>query len=104
MQNFILFGGVYGTVNNKVSIQQTDKGGKCGYLLSRIFIPFEKLKKYYPRLEKFPWLMPFMQIRRWFMLLNPNVIKMAKREIMTNQRLERDTARDMNILLKNIGL
>ena len=103
-QGFILHGGVYGTVDNRVALQQVKKGGRFGYMLSRVFISFSKLKRYYPILEKHPWLMPFMQIRRWFMLLNPNVAKMAKREMTVNRDLEKEKASDMNIFLKSIGL
>ena len=104
LQEFILHGGVYGSADNRVALQQTKKGGQFGYILSRIFIPFVKLKRYYPILEKHPWLMPFMQVRRWFMLLKPDVARMAKREIAVNGNLEKEKADEMNAFLKNIGL
>ena len=104
IQEFILHGGVYGSADNKVALQQSRKGGRVGYIVSRIFIPFAKLKRYYPILNKHPWLMPFMQVRRWFMLLKPDVAKMAKSEIITNGNLEKSRADEMNIFLENIGL
>ena len=104
LQEFILCGGVYGTTDNRVAIQQTNKGGKIGYIFSRIFVPFAKLKRYYPILEKHPWLMPFMQVRRWLMLSKPEVAKMAKREMEFNAKLEKTKANEMNVLLDNIGL
>lgn len=104
MQEFILRGGSYGTSENRVALQQKKKGGRFGYLLSRVFIPFERLKRWYPVLIKHPWLMPIMQIRRWFMLLRPNVAKMAKREILVNGNIDQAKATKMNTLLENIGL
>ena len=104
MQDFLLYGGAYGTVENRVALQQTKRGGAFGYILSRIFVPFAKLKRYYPILEKHPWLMPVMQVRRWFMLFKPSVASMAKSEIATNKGLAKEKADDMNLLLKNIGL
>ncbi len=103
-QHFLLSGGIYGSANNRVSIQQTQKGGKFKYILSRIFIPFAKLKRYYPILDKHPWLTPFMQIRRWFMLLRPKVAKLAKRELSININLEKTKSDEMNNFLENIGL
>ncbi|MBQ9921514.1 MAG: nucleotidyltransferase family protein [Clostridia bacterium] len=103
-QDFILHGGVYGTSDNRVALQQTKKGGRIGYVLSRVFIPYTKLKRYYPVLEKYPWLMPFMQVRRWFMLFNPDIAKMAKREIASNNALVTEKADEMNVFLNNIGL
>lgn len=104
MQNFIFDGGLYGTSNNRVAIQQKRKGGRFGYMLSRIFVPYSKLKRYYPVLEKHPWLMPFMQVRRWFMLLRPDVARMAKREIALNGNIKKSKAEEMNVFLNNIGL
>lgn len=104
MQDFILRGGVYGTTDNRVALQQKKRGGRFGYILSRMFVPLAKLKRYYPILEKHPWLMPIMQLRRWFMLLNPTVAKMARREISLNNSIDSSKADEMNLFLKNIGL
>ena len=104
LQSYLLNGGVYGSTDNRVALNQTKKGGRFGYLLSRIFIPFAKLKRYYPILEKHPWLMPVMQVRRWFMLFRPDVAAMAKRELVTNGTLEKSQADQMKIFLDEIGL
>ena len=104
MQEFLLHGGVYGSTDNRVALQQKKKGGRIGYVLSRLFIPYAKLKRYYPVLEKHRWLMPLMQIRRWFMLLNPDVAKMAKREMTVNGNLAKTKTNEMNAFLEDIGL
>ena len=72
--------------------------------MSRMFIPYANLKRYYPVLEKHKWLMPIMQVRRWFMLLDPEVAKMAKSELRANGNMESSHAEQMDELLKNIGL
>ena len=104
MQSFILHGGVYGSFDNRVALQQKNKGGRIGYLLSRVFIPYDKLRRYYPVLNKHRWLTPFMQIRRWFMLLRPDVAKMAKQELSTNKNINKTKADEMNLFLDKIGL
>lgn len=104
MQSFIMNGGVYGSSDNRVALWQKKKGGRVGYVFSRAFIPFAKLKCYYPILEKHPWLMPVMQVRRWFMLLNPNVAKMVRSELSVNRTLDRETAEGMDDFLDNVGL
>jgi len=104
LQRFLLRGGVYGSTVNRVALQQKSKGGRVRYILSRIFIPHAQLKRYYPILCKHPWLSPLMQVRRWLMLLNPRVAKMAKRELATNKNLDKEKAKEMNLLLHNIGL
>ena len=104
LQGFILHGGVYGTVENRVALQQKKRGGRIGYILSRIFVPHAKLKRYYPILEKYPWLMPFMQVRRWFMLMKGDVAKMAKQEIAINSKIEKKKTSEMGCFLREIGL
>ena len=104
MQAFLLHGGVYGSADNRVMLQQKKKGGKFGYIWSRMFIPYAKLKRYYPILEKHRWLTPIMQVRRWFMLLRPDVRKMAKKELRTNSNVEKSKAEEMHVFLDNIGL
>lgn len=104
MQDFILHGGVYGTTENRVAVQQKKRGGRIGYLWSRIFVPYTKLRRYYPILEKHRWLTPVMQIRRWFMLLKPEVAKMAKNEIANNKALDSTYAARMRELVEKIGL
>lgn len=104
MQDFLLQGGVYGSTDNRVALQQKKKGGRLRYILSRVFIPYAKLKRYYPVLEKHRWLMPVMQIRRWFMLLKPDVAKMAKREMTVNCAIDKAKSEEMNAFLERIGL
>ncbi len=104
MQRFLLHGGVYGASDSRVALRQKKRGGKFGYLVSRLFIPFAKLKRYYPILEKHPWLMPVMQVRRWFMLFRPDVAKMAKAELATNRTMSEETAQEMATFLDDVGL
>ena len=104
MQEFILYGGVYGTFDNYVILQQTKYGGKLGYILSRLFVPFATCKEYYPILEKYPWLMPVMQAKRWFKLFKPSVANRAKYEIALTKCLDEEKMADIRLFLKNIGL
>ena len=104
LEAFVLQGGVYGTTDNRVLIQQKKRGGRLGYIRSRLFLPYDKLKRYYPVLEKHRWLTPVMQIRRWFMLLNPRVARMARSELRANKRLDEARADQMQALLKDLGL
>ena len=104
MQAFLLRGGAYGTVDNRVALQQKKQGGRLGYLWTRVFAPREKLERYYPILKKHRALLPFMQIRRWCMLLRPSVAGMAKREIQVNKTVNTESTEEMQIFLNNMGL
>lgn len=104
MQEYILTGGVYGTNSNRIALQQQQKGGRLGYALYKIFLPLDKLKSHYPVLKKHPWLMPFMQIRRWFKLVFCGHAKRTLGELAYNQNVSQEDADDMKAFLKNIGL
>ena len=104
MEEFILRGGAFGSVGNLVALQQKRRGGRFGYFLSRVFIPYTKLKRYYPILEKHWYLAPVMHVRRWLWLLNPDTAKRAKSEIILNSKVEKQTANEMKIFLDSIGL
>lgn len=103
MSDFVLCGGSYGTAVNRVAANKKN-GGKISYVLNRIFVPYSKLKGYYPILEKHKWLLPVMQIRRWFMLFDPEVRRMAKSEIAANGNVSVDETVKVRSLLNNIGL
>lgn len=104
IEDFILHGGVYGTMDNQVIVQQQEKGGKLKYLLSRVFLPYERIKAHYPIVEKHKWLTPFMNVRRWFKLIFCGHLKNAAKEIHYNQSVTKKEALSMQELLKNIGL
>ena len=104
LERFLLHGGAFGTAENRVALSQEKKGGKAGYFFSRVFAPYDKLKRYYPILEKYPILTPVMQVRRWGMLLRPEVAGMAKAEIAANRRTDKAKAKEMKRFLRDIGL
>lgn len=104
MQDYLLHGGVFGSAENRVALHQAEKGGRLGYFKSRMFAPYEKLRRYYPILEKHHWLMPVMQVRRWFLIFDPKVFNRTKRELKTNQSIDPSGADEMHSLLKNLGL
>lgn len=104
MERYILSGGLFGSIENRVSARQKKRGGRLGYVISRIFAPYEKLKGYYPILEKHPWLTPIMQVRRWFMIFKPGIAKMAKDELRANKSSNKNDAEMINELLCELEL
>lgn len=104
MQDFILRGGVYGSLENKVSVQQTRKGGKLKYLLSRIFGSYEMMKHRYPILVKHRWLMPFCQVHRWCCRLVKGDFDRAAHELSANQKMTKRQVKETAEFLEKLGL
>lgn len=104
LEDFILQGGTFGSTKTMVAIQQQKKGGPAGYLLPKIFLPYEILKGHYPILKKHPWLTPVMEVRRWGKLIFCGHLKRTAREIQYNSQLPAEEAEKAYRLLKELGL
>ncbi len=104
MENYILRGGVYGSSENRVVVQQQKKGGRVKYALSKIFLPYDIIKFHYPILQKHKWLTPIMEIRRWFKLLFCGHAKRSFEELKYNKDVTTETAKATKKFLEEIGL
>lgn len=104
MEKFILTGGVYGTLKNHVIIQQTKKGNKSKYLLSRVFFKYDKIKYQFPKLGKYRILTPLMNVIRWFKLIFASRRKKASNEIKYSNMLTKNEIKETKNFLKEIGL
>lgn len=104
MQDYILLGGVYGSLENRVALQQQKKSGRISYLFSRVFLPYNKLKDYYPILKKYPVLTPVMEIRRWGRIIFCGRLKMSARELELNSSMSQDKQQLAKELLSELGL
>jgi len=101
---FILTGGIYGNIENRVAIKQNKNGGKLNYVGSRIFIPYEFLKFRYPILQKHKWLLPICHVRRWFHLIFKGRIGYSLNELKLNQQLTDEKIKSVTELLEILGI
>jgi hypothetical protein len=101
---YVLEGGVYGTLKNRVTVKRTEKGGRLSYLLSRIFMPYDSLKYRYPVLKKHKILYPFCQLARWFSALSPKRRKKIKTEIRSNSSLDGERVDEVSRLMSELGI
>ena len=104
MERHVFSGGIYGSAVNKMVTTQIRKGGKLGYAMSRIFLPYRIMVRYYPSLEKRKILLPFYHIHRWGRIVFCGGIKRSLTELKTSSRVsdsKKDTVEDM---LKQLGL
>ena len=104
MEEFLLSGGVYGTKQNRITIQQAKRGGKIGYAFSRIFLPYEILKFHYPVLQKHKWLLPVCEVRRWGKLIFLGGLHRSAEELRLNQAVENAEKEKALLHLKELGL
>ena len=104
VQAYLLHGGAYGSVQAQVAMKQHKKGGKLGYICSRVFLPYDMLRHYYPVLDRHKWLYPAMQVRRWGRLLAWRRAKRSMRELAASNAVTPEQAKKTERLLKDVGL
>ena len=104
VESFILPAGVYGDLNNKITVTRAKGKNKYSYAVERIFPPCTSLKIAYPILNKHPWLLPICWVRRWIRLLSAGKLKQVKIEYHINYRLNADQLNNTDKMLKLLGL
>ena len=104
MEDYILQGGVYGTLKQNLAMSQNKKGGKFRHLMSRIFLSYKDMAVYYPSLKKCPILFPFYQVRRWCRILFCGGRKAAMNEIKVNKNITTEEQERAKKLLEELNL
>ena len=101
LEKFVLSGGAYGRTDNSVSIKRIQKGGRFRYILSRLFAPYSLLKRYYPILERHPYLLPIYEVKRWIDAMKRDG-KKYRRELREN--MKKTDADDTREMLSSLGI
>ena len=104
MYDYILGAGVYGSLKNKVLSVKAQKGGSIRYSLSRVFMPYKKMKLAYPILEKHKYLLPFAWIHRLAKKLLIKEKSKASEEMRAMASLSKKEDKEMAAMLKLLGL
>ena len=103
MQDFVLNGGVYGSIEQHAATAQT-KGGKFRHIMKRIFMPYASLVTSYPKLKKYPVLFPFYQVRRWCRILFCGGRKKAMYEMKVNANMDKAKVESARKLMEDLEL
>ncbi|MBR2019311.1 MAG: nucleotidyltransferase family protein [Clostridia bacterium] len=104
MSAYIITGGIYGNRENSVAVKRSKEGRFWRYVMSRLFLPYDTLSRQYPILQRKKWLLPFMQVCRWFRLFRKESMKRTVRELKTNRNMSKEKILSTTDLLRNLGL
>ena len=104
MEDYLLRGGVYGSTANSMAVCQQKEKGRLGYIINRIWLPYELLCITYPRLKGRKYLQLFYEIKRWFRIFNPEARKHKKRDLDIIKRLDAEQKAEVNQMLSDLGL
>ena len=104
MENYILHGGVYGNLENSITVKRGADQSAFAYIMSRLFVPYKSLKMRYPVLVKHKWLYPFMTVWRWVETLSPAKRRRASAELKQNRYIKKGDQDNMQVFLSQLGL
>ena len=102
--NYIALGGIYGNVENMVAVKTTKKGSRVGYIMHRIFIPYEELRYSYPSLTGKRWLTPVYWVARFFRIVFSKRLGYSIKEIKEGVSANKSKTDAMARFLSDIGL
>ncbi len=86
MEEYILHGGVYGSFDNRSSVEQIKHGGKLNYIKYKIWLPHDMMKSMYPILNTHKWLIPLCEMHRWGRLVLSGKLKRSAKQIKTIEK------------------
>lgn len=97
---FVLKGGIYGTKENRISIDQNKQGGKVKYFFLRVFVPYNTLKYKYPVLQKHKALLPLMWLIRIISFISPKKRKRAQKELEIHKNISETAEKKTERMIK----
>lgn len=104
MEDYLLRGGVYGSTANSMAVGQQKEKGRLGYIINRIWLPYELLCITYPRLKGRKYLQFFYEMKRWFRIFNSEARKHKRRDLDAIKKLSAKHKSDVNCMLNELGL
>ncbi len=102
LAEYIIGGGVYGTTQNRLIMQQVRTKRSFRYVLSRMFLSYDQLKMHYAVLEKHKWLYPFCQVGRWIKTVFKRKTKQEQNALKNNNT--KTKKKEYLELLQDLGL
>ena len=102
--SYILSGGSYGDIENKVAVKKTMANGFLAYAIGRIFMPYKSMKTLYPFLGKFPFLLPFCWIARWVRTILNGRSKKIANEFQKASAVSSEKMNEIKALSMRMGL
>ena len=104
LSDYILTGGVYGTKENSIAVNQSKGKGTLGYWKNRLFFSREHLQGVYPELEKHPERYAYYQVKRWFRFLRKGTRDRIIEEYRQGQNMDKEKLTSTAELLSAMGL
>ncbi len=100
MQDFLFESGVYGSQENFVAMRKVQNKG----LVNRLFLPYKQMKRFFPKLEKMPVLLPYYWGVRLVNVITSGRTMRTINEIQTTTSMSEDKVNAMKALCNELGM
>ena len=104
METFLIRGGAFGNMDNKIAVGQQMNGGKKRYALSRIFPDRKFMSRDFKYVEKHPWLLPVAYVHRAFVILLKGKATDSIKELKANNSVADEKSNATKQMLDELGL
>ncbi|MBE6965535.1 MAG: hypothetical protein E7441_05820 [Ruminococcaceae bacterium] len=104
MQDYILHAGVYGSFENRITVEKSKGEFKQKRFLQVMFLPYCNLCEIYPILKKIPILFPFYQVVRWFRFFNKKKRNKLITIVSLPKQVSEEKIQSVSELLLELGL
>lgn len=102
MEQYIIEGGVFGSMQTKVTARKTKAPGQAKYVFQRIFIPYRQFCASYPKLEKYPFLYPYYTVKRWCKISDKEKARTAVQEFRVSADVSPEDVNELKRLFKDL--
>ena len=96
--NYIYGGGAYGNIENHYAVKKAEADSLAGYAIKRLLLPYNAMVTTYPSLIKYPFLLPFFWVVRWFRVLFKGQAKDIASELSYTGKLDNDKIKEIKEL------
>ena len=104
LEKYVIDGGVYGAEDQLITIEKQKSGSSLKYILSLIWRSSDALKHKYPILKKHRWLLPVVQVKRWFDIVFEGRFKGSVRKITTATTISDEEINEVERFLSELEL
>lgn len=104
MEQYILDGGVYGNLKNRVLIQRTQCKNEFHFIIRRVFMPYKEMSLEYSILQEKPYLLPIYWVIRWFRCLKNNRVSRGVEEFKINSSAMNYRYSEIDDLVKTLEI
>ena len=104
MQYHVLNNGIYGSETGNIAWKHITEGGKNKRAKNMIFLPYDRMVKKYPSLERHKILLPFYHIRRWCSAIFHGRTKSSIDTLKLNAAVANNKTEPIREMLKELAL